>query len=169
MRPGNSWNLRSCRQQLGESLRDYIRWFSKQRTELPNITDSDVIGAFLAGTTCRDLVSKLGRKTPTRASELMDIATKFASDQEVVEAIFQKDKQPQGRQQEDVPEASAQRSTKKKGKKKSQTKQNATSPTQILSPLPNTGTPGSLPEGPTCSTRCSRSHALSSGSCQAHP
>jgi hypothetical protein len=119
--PGNSWDLRSC-QQPGESLRDYIRRFSKQRTELPNITDSDVIGAFLAGTNCRDLVSKLGRKTPTRASELMDIATKFASGQEAVEAIFRKDKQPQGSQQEDVPEASAQRSTKKKGKKKSQTK-----------------------------------------------
>jgi hypothetical protein len=74
----------------------------------------DVIGAFLAGTTCRDLVSKLGRKTPTRASELMDIATKFASSQEAVKAIFRKDKQPQGRQQEDVPEASAQRGTKKK-------------------------------------------------------
>jgi hypothetical protein len=55
---------------------------------LPNITDSDVIGAFLAGTTCWDLVSKLGRKTPTKASELMDIATKFASGQEAVEAIF---------------------------------------------------------------------------------
>jgi hypothetical protein len=67
-------------------------------TELPNITDSDVIGAFLASTTCRDLVSKLGRKTPTKASELMDIATKFASGQEAVEAIFRKDKQPQGRQ-----------------------------------------------------------------------
>jgi hypothetical protein len=40
----------------------------KQCTELPNVTDSDVIGTFLAGTTCRDLVSKLGRKTPTRAS-----------------------------------------------------------------------------------------------------
>jgi hypothetical protein len=52
----------------------------------------------------------------------MDIATKFASGQEAVEAIFWKDKQPQGRQQEDVPEASAQCSTKKKGKKKSQTK-----------------------------------------------
>ena len=77
MRPGNSWDLRSCRQQPGESLRDYIRRFSKQRTELPNITDSDVISAFLAGTTCRDLVSKLGRKTPTRASELMDIATRI--------------------------------------------------------------------------------------------
>jgi hypothetical protein len=125
VRPGNSWDLRSYRQQPGESLQEYIRRFSKQRTELPNITDSDVIGAFLAGTTCRDLVSKLGRKTPTRASELMDIATKFASGQEAVEAIFRKDKQPQGRQQEDVPEASAQRGTKKKGKKKSQAKRDA--------------------------------------------
>jgi hypothetical protein len=122
VRSGNSWDLRSCRQQSGESLWDYIRRFSKQRTELPNVTDSDVIGAFLAGTTCRDLVSKLGRKTPTRASELMDIATKFASGQEAVEAIFQKDKQPQGRQPEDVPEASTQRGTKKKNKKKSQAK-----------------------------------------------
>jgi hypothetical protein len=88
VRPGNSWDLRSYRQQPGESLQDYIRRFSKQRTELPNVSDSDVIGAFLAGTTCRDLVSKLGRKTPTRASELMDITTKFASGQEAVEAIF---------------------------------------------------------------------------------
>jgi hypothetical protein len=98
----------------------------KQRTELPNITDSDVIGAFLAGTTCRDMVSKLGCKTPTRASELMDIATKFASGQEAVEAIFRKDKQPQGRQPDDAPEASAQRGTRKKGKKKSQAKCDAT-------------------------------------------
>jgi hypothetical protein len=63
VRPGNSWDLRSCRQQPGESLQEYIRRFSKQRMELPNITDLDVIGAFLTGTTCRDLVSKLGRKT----------------------------------------------------------------------------------------------------------
>jgi hypothetical protein len=124
VRPENSWDLRRHRQQLGESLREYIRWFSKQRTELPNITDSDVIGAFLAGTTCRDLVSKLGRKTPTKASELMDVATKFASSQEVVEAIFQKDKQPQGEPKEDAPEASAQRGAKKKPKKKAQAKRN---------------------------------------------
>jgi hypothetical protein len=123
VRPGNSWDLRSCRQQPGESLREYIRRFSKQCTELPNITDSDVIRAFLASTTCRDLVSKLGRKTPTKASELMDIATKFTSGQEAVEAIFRKDKQPQGRQKEDVPEASIQRDTKK-SKKKAQEKCN---------------------------------------------
>jgi hypothetical protein len=125
VRPGNSWDLRSCRQLPGESLRDYIRRFSKHRTELPNITESDVIGAFLAGTTCRDLVSKLGHKTPTRASELLDIATKFTSSQDAVEAIFRKHKQPQGRQLEDVPEASAQRGARKKGKKKSQAKRDA--------------------------------------------
>jgi hypothetical protein len=66
----------------------------RSSTELPNVTDSDVIGAFLAGTTCQDLVSKLGRKTPNRTSELMDVATKFTSGQEAVEAIFRKDKQP---------------------------------------------------------------------------
>jgi hypothetical protein len=54
----------------------------------------------------------------------MDIATKFASDQEVVEAIFRKDKQPQGRQKEDVTEASVQCGTKKKSKKKAQAKRN---------------------------------------------
>jgi hypothetical protein len=55
----------------------------------------------------------------------MDIATKFASGQEAVEAIFRKDKQPQGRQPEDIPEASAQRGARKKGKKKSQAKRDA--------------------------------------------
>jgi hypothetical protein len=125
VRPGNSWDLRSCRQQPGKSLREYIRRFSKQRTELPNITDSDVIGAFLAGTTCRDLVSKLGRKTPAKASELMDVATKFASGQEAVEAIFRKDKQPQGEPKQDAPKASAQRGAKEKAKKKVQAKRNA--------------------------------------------
>ena len=49
----------------------------------------------------------------------MDIATKVAFGQEAVEAIFQKDKQPQGRPPEDAPEASTQRGAKKKGKKKS--------------------------------------------------
>jgi hypothetical protein len=143
VRPGNSWDLWSCRQQLGESLWEYIRQFSKQRTELPNITNSDVIGAFLAGTTCRDLVSKLGHKTPTKASELMDIATKFASGQEAVEAIFRK------------VEASEARRRRPRRRRK----QSATPLTRILSLLPSTGTHRSLPEGPTCSTRCSRSHA----------
>jgi hypothetical protein len=60
----------------------------KAAHQAANITDSNVIKVFLAGTTCRDLVNKLGRKNPTKASELMDIATKFASGQEAIEAIF---------------------------------------------------------------------------------
>jgi hypothetical protein len=56
---------------------------------------------------------------------LMDIATKFASGQEAVEAIFRKDKQPQGRQKEDAPEASVQHGSKKKAKKKAQAKRDA--------------------------------------------
>ena len=86
---------------------------------MPNITDSDVIGAFLAGTTYRDLVSKLGRKTPTKASELMDIVTKFASWEEAVEAIFHKGKGKEKRK-EDAPEATTPRNSKKNKKKKAQ-------------------------------------------------
>jgi hypothetical protein len=70
-------------------------------------------------------VSKLGRKTPTRASELMDVVTMFASGQEAVEAIFRKDKQPQVEPKTDAPEASAQRGTKKKAKNKSRAKRDA--------------------------------------------
>ena len=69
------------------------------------------------------------KKSPTTESDISYnqtyIATKFASGQEAVEAIFRKDKQPQGRQPEDVPEASTQRGTKKKGKKKSHEKRDA--------------------------------------------
>jgi hypothetical protein len=37
VRPGNSWDLRSCTQKPGESLRDFIRRFSKRCTELPSV------------------------------------------------------------------------------------------------------------------------------------
>jgi hypothetical protein len=73
---------------LGESLRDYIRRFSKQRTELPNITVSDIIMASLSGTTCKELVQELGRNTPITANELMDIVTNYAAGEEAVSAIF---------------------------------------------------------------------------------
>jgi hypothetical protein len=55
----------------------------------------------------------------------MDVATKFASGQEAVEAIFRKDKQSQGEPKKDAPEVSAQRGTKKKAKNKSQAKRDA--------------------------------------------
>ena len=60
IRPGNSWDLNKCKQKSGETLREYARRFSKQRTELPHIPDHNVILAFVPGTTCKDLVRKLG-------------------------------------------------------------------------------------------------------------
>jgi hypothetical protein len=114
----NSWDLQSCRQKQDETLWEYIYRFSKQRTELPNITESDVIGAFLAGTSYHDWVSKMGCKTPTNASKLMNIATKFALGQEVVEAIFHKDKD-NGKRKKDAPKVTSQRNPKKNKKKAS--------------------------------------------------
>jgi hypothetical protein len=67
VRPGNSWDLRSCTQKPGESLRDFIRRFYKRCTELPSVAQSEIVHAFLEGTTCRDLVREL-RCSPRRRS-----------------------------------------------------------------------------------------------------
>ena len=62
--PGNPWDLKNCRQKADETLRGYIRRFSRQCNKLSNVADTDVIGAFLSGTACESLVHKLGRKGP---------------------------------------------------------------------------------------------------------
>jgi hypothetical protein len=84
VRPGNSWDLHACTQKPSESHRDFIRHFSKRCTELPSVAQSGVVHAFLDGTTCREL----GRSPPVDSNELFDIATSFASDEEVVGVIF---------------------------------------------------------------------------------
>jgi hypothetical protein len=117
--PGNSRDLRSCKQKPDESLHDYIRRFSKQRTELPNITDSDVIMAFLSGTTCKELVRELGRNTPTTANELMDIITNYVTGEEAVGAIFCGD-QDKGKHKNEEPESSNWGTKRNDNKKKNQ-------------------------------------------------
>ena len=92
VRPGNSWDLRGCHQQLDEPLQDYIRCFSKQCTKLPSVKDSEIISAFHLGTTCRELVRELGRNPPSSSNELFDIANNFASGEEAVGAIFDGEK-----------------------------------------------------------------------------
>jgi hypothetical protein len=82
--PGNSWDLWVCTHKPGESLWDFIRRFSKRCSELPSIAQSEIVHAFLEGTTCWDLVRELGRSLPVDSNELFDIATSFASGEEAV-------------------------------------------------------------------------------------
>ena len=77
--------------------------------------DSDVIGAFIIGTTCKELVHELERKTPTSTSQLLNITTNFASREEVVGAIFSNDK-AKGKEKEEATKASASQDPKKKKK-----------------------------------------------------
>ena len=98
--PGNSWDHKGCWQKANESLRDYVRCFSKQCTELPNVTHVEVINAFLEGTTCRNLVHELVRSRPASTNELFDAATNYAAGEEAVGAIF--DAKPNKRK-EDAP------------------------------------------------------------------
>jgi hypothetical protein len=84
---------------------------------LPNVTNTDVIEAFLTGTTCKELVQELGHKGPCTTRELLDIATNFASDEEVVGAIFH-DTKGKKQQQENVDEGSSSCNSKKKKKAK---------------------------------------------------
>jgi hypothetical protein len=100
VRPGNSWDLRACTQKPDESLRDFIRCFSKRCTALPSVAQFEIVHTFLEGTTCRDLVRKLGRNLSDDSNELFDIATSFASDKEAVGAIFDGKK---GKRAEDAP------------------------------------------------------------------
>jgi hypothetical protein len=107
VRLGNSWDLRACTQKPDESLRDFIRRFSKRCTELPSVALSEIMHAFLKGMTCRDLVRKLGRSPPVESNELFDIATSFTPGEEAVGAIFDGKK---GKRVDDEP-AEASRST----------------------------------------------------------
>jgi hypothetical protein len=52
------------------------------------VAQSEIVHAFLEGTTCRDLVCELGRSPPIDSNELFDIATSFASGEGAVGAIF---------------------------------------------------------------------------------
>jgi hypothetical protein len=64
------------------------------------VAQSEIVHAFLEGTTCRDLVRELGRSPPADSNELFDIATSFASGEEAVGAIFDGKK---GKRVDDAP------------------------------------------------------------------
>jgi hypothetical protein len=64
------------------------------------VAQSEIVHAYLEGTTCRDLGRELGRSLPVDLNELFDIATSFASGEEAVGAIFDGKK---GKRVDDAP------------------------------------------------------------------
>jgi hypothetical protein len=110
-------NFKGTYMRPGNSLRDYIQRFSKQRTELPNITDSTVIMAFLSSITCKELVRELGHSTPITTNGLMDIITNFAAGEEAIGAIFGSD-QDKGKRKDEDPASSSRGSKRNNNNKK---------------------------------------------------
>ena len=82
---------------------------------MPRVDDSEIVQAFLSGTSCRDLVRELGQNIPTSVASLLDIATNFASSEEVIGAIFP-DNDAKGKRRDEAPGASAPHLPKKKRK-----------------------------------------------------
>jgi hypothetical protein len=79
------------------------------------VAQSEIVHAFLEGTTCRDLVRELGRSPPVDSNKLFDIATSFASGEEAVGAIFDGKK---GKRTDDAPaEGSKSRELHRKDKR----------------------------------------------------
>jgi hypothetical protein len=79
------------------------------------VAQSEIVHAFLEGTTCRDLVRELGHSPPVDSNELFDIATSFASGEEAVGAIFDGKK---GKRTDDAPaEGSKSKELRQKNKR----------------------------------------------------
>jgi hypothetical protein len=79
------------------------------------VAQSEIVHAFLKGTTCRDLVRELGRSPPVDSNELFDITASFASGEEAVGVIFDGEK---GKRVDDTPvEGSKSKEPRQKNKR----------------------------------------------------
>jgi hypothetical protein len=125
------------------------------------VAQSEIVHAFLEGTTCRDLVRELGRSPPVDSHELFDIATSFALGEEAVGAIFDGKK---GKRADDTPAEGSKskelRQKNKRGKKgkkpcREVREQGATTTTAKLLLLTRLGGALEWPlEARECSTTC---------------
>ena len=89
-RLGTKHDLSRINQKPSELLRSYIRRFSKMRNSIPNITEAEVITAFIRGLHHHELRSKFNHKPPTGIGEMITIANQYA-DAEEAEVRFNED------------------------------------------------------------------------------
>ena len=150
VRPGNSWDLKNCKQKPGESFRNYIRRFSKQCNSLPGVVDADVISAFLSGMHYETMVHKLGCQKQRTMHELLEIATNHASGKEAVGAVFERDQHAAKAKRHDRDRPSSSREDRKN-------KKNRRPPT--ASEVAATERQDKRPQEMTTSTNSWRSHA----------
>jgi hypothetical protein len=119
------------------------------------VAQSEIVHAFLEGTTCRDLVRELGRSPPADSNELFDIATSFASGEEAVGAIFDGKK---GKRSHDAPtEGSKSREPHQKDKRGKKGKKPRRATAMMPRPLLSTRLDGALDrplEARGCLTTC---------------
>ncbi|GJN36453.1 hypothetical protein PR202_gb25314 [Eleusine coracana subsp. coracana] len=81
-RPGNHFDLTWIKQKADEPLREYIKRFYAKKTEIPNVSDQQIIVAFQGGVQSNELVWEIGRRNhdlKLTAWECFEIADKFAS------------------------------------------------------------------------------------------
>ena len=84
--PDTKYDLEKLHQSSGESLRDFIRHFSKIRNSFPNITNVEAIAAFTKVLQHEQLHGKLYHKRPTTIGELIQIANGYADAEEAERA-----------------------------------------------------------------------------------
>jgi hypothetical protein len=70
--------VKSCRQEIDETLRSYIQRWSVIKNSAEDVSDERAIDAFSAGLRRSDLVEEIGRIKQKIVSELMEIANRFA-------------------------------------------------------------------------------------------
>ena len=81
-RPSTKHDLSRINQKPSELLRSYIQCFSEMRNSIPNITEAEVITAFIRGLHHRELRSKFNRKPPTGIGEMITTANQYADAEE---------------------------------------------------------------------------------------
>lgn len=60
-KPGSTWELMSCSHNKGESLRDFVKRFTRKKNDLQNVPGNKVIDVFMRECKAKALCRRAGR------------------------------------------------------------------------------------------------------------